>query len=204
MAEHVLGITGNICGGKSAISKCLRENGYTVFDADSIAKELLYGKYLTRAQAIIGEGIVREDGTVNIPLIRERVFSNKHIKEDLDMFTRTVIFPEIIKKAKEVPDEVCFVEAALIFELMGEKGWRNHFSGVIAICCTKEVAIARMKIRNPDVSDVIAVKILDSQLPSKTKLRWADFSLDTSEMSLDEYQPWVDEHWPKRTLPHTA
>lgn len=198
MSKFIHALTGGIAGGKSSIAKLLEGNGYTVLYADIIAKELLYNPpHITRTKRVLGEDILKEDGQPNIPLIRQRLFESKSLQENLNILTRAVVIPEIIKRAEKVQTEPCFVEMALLFEFYGKKVWQKHFTGSIAICCDEATAIARMKIRNPDISESQAKAILSTQLPYKTKLEWADLSLDTTKMEQREYQAWVDANWPK-------
>lgn len=197
MSKHILAITGNIGGGKSAIAKLLRLLGYTVLDADKIAKELLYGKYLARVQVILGDDIISDTGEINKELIRSRLLGDKKLLKSLNFFTRTVVIPEIIQLAKASTNEPCFVEIPLLFEFYGRKLWRKYFDGAIAVCCEESVAFLRIKIRNQEISETDIKALQNAHLPYKQKFEWADVMLDTTDMHIDEYEPWVMQNWPK-------
>ena len=198
MSKKILVVTGGIGAGKTSFVRFLKANGYPVLDADSIAKELLYGKYLARTKVILGDDITNNDGTIKKDLIRSRIFESNSTRENLNALTRDVVIPEIIKQAEKIEGEPCFVEMALLFEFYGKRFWYKYFSGAIAICCEESVALLRMKIRNPDISDSEAKKILDSQLSYKIKLEWADISFDTTHMKIEDYEPLVTSMWPKK------
>lgn len=73
----VLGVTGNIGSGKSAFCSILRELGAVVFDADSIAKQLMVDNLLVREQLIeaFGMNVYLPDGQLNRPWLAEEAFS---------------------------------------------------------------------------------------------------------------------------------
>jgi dephospho-CoA kinase len=71
----LIGITGGIGSGKSAVAAILRERGWTIFSSDATAKEIMAGDEQVRqelAQAF-GDQILTPNG-VNAPLLGSLVF----------------------------------------------------------------------------------------------------------------------------------
>ena len=76
----VLGLTGGIGCGKTAVSNMFEELGITIVDADIIAREVVLpnSKELKAITAHFGEHILLPDGTLNRAELREKIFTNNN------------------------------------------------------------------------------------------------------------------------------
>ena len=77
MSRYIVGLTGGIGSGKSTISRLFAALGATVIDADLIARDLVMPGTAT-LQAIVdrfGPSLLTEDGSLDRPRLRQRIFS---------------------------------------------------------------------------------------------------------------------------------
>lgn len=77
MTKHVIGLTGGIGSGKSAATEAFKSLGISIVDADEVARDVVAvgSEGLRHIVARFGRGILLEDGQLNRPALRERVFS---------------------------------------------------------------------------------------------------------------------------------
>ncbi|HDM1313158.1 TPA: dephospho-CoA kinase, partial [Staphylococcus aureus] len=62
----LIGLTGGIGSGKSTVARLLKEQGWTVVDADQIARDIVEPgePALTELAEAFGADIIREDGSL--------------------------------------------------------------------------------------------------------------------------------------------
>lgn len=118
----IIGITGGIGSGKSTVTEFLREKGYPVLDADSIARKIVKPgtKVLSELVAHFGETILQTDGSLNRERLAELAFDSPAQKELLDHITHGAILNEIANQIEQVRihlnPTMVFVDAALLIE----------------------------------------------------------------------------------------
>jgi dephospho-CoA kinase len=115
-----IGITGNIGAGKSAFASFLKELGFVVLDADSIAKEIMSKNKNIKASIIkeFGDSSFFEDGSININFLRSIVFEEEEKTIKLNSIVHPALKEEINKILQEriKDNDIIFIEAALIYE----------------------------------------------------------------------------------------
>lgn len=80
----MIGITGQIGAGKSAVSNILRDMGYIVYDTDSSVKALCCSNVQLKdmIDSII-PGSVNEDNTINTEFLKQAIFNNSELNKKL-------------------------------------------------------------------------------------------------------------------------
>lgn len=123
----IIGITGNIGSGKSTVSKYLKDRGYYIIDADSIAHDITSGGNSEIVIALakelkekFGLNILNDDLTLNRRALAQFAFSNIEVKNIMETLVTGEIV-DIIKKRiydiKHLEDGSCyFLDAPLLFE----------------------------------------------------------------------------------------
>src|SRR5262245_42777593 len=85
-ARYVIGLTGNIASGKSAVSKMLADLGADLVDADRVAHEVTGAE--TEETALIaqrfGPQVIGPDGAVDRPALGRIVFADPQALADLE------------------------------------------------------------------------------------------------------------------------
>ncbi len=177
-----VGLTGSIATGKSFVAGVLKELGCRVLDADELARKVVEpGTPGLRALVeSFGVGILREDGSLDRAKLGAEVFSDEARRKLLNSILHPLIFAEqdewLKERELEDPRGVAVVEAALMIE----SGGHLRFDKLIVVHCRPAMQLERLMARN-GYTLAEAKKRIGSQMPQEEKLRYADFSIDTSE-----------------------
>jgi dephospho-CoA kinase len=114
-----IGITGNIGGGKTTVSKMFDILGIPVFYADDAAKKVMAtdAELISDLKKTFGAGAYFEDGSLNRKHIAEIVFNDEKQLAKLNSLVHPAVFRAFDTWASQI-DGVPYVmkEAALLFE----------------------------------------------------------------------------------------
>lgn len=175
-------LTGGIASGKTLavnyiFDYCAKAKKTIVFfDADQIAREVLQndGSLLEKIAHHFGKNILKLDGTLNRPKMREIVFHNEEEKKVLEDILHPAIFARIQKliAENEEQDVVC-IALPLYFETKHNLFFDAVVSIIAEKACQKERLIKRDKI-----SPQLAEKIIDSQIDNEYRKKHSDFIVE--------------------------
>ena len=174
----ILGLTGLIGSGKTAIAKFFSERGFIVIDADKAGHEILENDEFVKIEAIneFGEDILDELGNIDRQKLGDIVFSNASMLEKLNNLVHPLIINGIkssIKNYKRNNKNNILVEAPLLIETDA----KNLVEKIIVIKTSKENIIKRLSDR---YSKEKIENIMKSQMPIEEKLKYADFVIDNN------------------------
>ena len=115
---YVVGITGGIGSGKTAASDYLGAKGITVIDADQVSRQVVEpGKpALEEIRKHFGDSVIREDGTLDRPALREIVFRDKQARGDLELITHPAIGKEVRRQLKASRSPYTILVSPLLLE----------------------------------------------------------------------------------------
>lgn len=187
--KRVIGITGGIASGKSNVCNILREQGYTIIDADEISKTL------SKKGGICYEAILRAFGPeyldkedeINRPKLGKLIFSNSAAKHVLNQATHPFVLEEIKKKIGQAPDDLVFVDIPLLFEAKFE----HLCDKIICVFVKKKIQVERLMARD-GIGEDYALEKIHSQMDLYMKKTLADYVID-SEGSFEETKKQVLE-----------
>ncbi len=177
---HV-GLTGNIASGKSHASSVFAEFGAHVIDADVIAHELLDPGTPTYREVVeaFGEGIVRNDGSIDRKALGAVVFSDGEKRLLLNRLVHPNVRAELLKRVFELESTgvpgIVIIDAALIVE----SGFYRLQDCLVVVVCHPRLQAARIMERD-GLTFEQAKQRMDVQMPAEEKLKLADFTIDTS------------------------
>ncbi len=174
-------LTGGIACGKSIVAAYFKKKGCWLHRADQVAHRLIEPKK-PAWKAIVehfGPKILNSDGTINRQELGRIVFSDPTEREILNQ----ILHPLVLKKKKEAlrrleragKSGIFVAEAALTIEA----GFVPYFDKIVVVFCPEELQIERLMARN-NLTREEAVKRLESQMPVRKKLEYADYVIDTS------------------------
>ncbi|HEU23859.1 MAG: dephospho-CoA kinase [Mesoaciditoga sp.] len=194
----IIGITGGIATGKSAISGYLRSLGYPVIDADAIGHEILEREDVRRE---INEriGNVESNGKIDRKKLGSIVFSDRDKLKILNEITHPRIIRAILDEVDSLSEmnKEIFVEAAVLFEMNFDK----YTDFIIVTDCPDDVRIERIMQRDRLSYDEAVMRI-KSQMSREEYIKRADFVIDTSGNIHDTLEkvfemlkrkPWCDK-----------
>jgi dephospho-CoA kinase len=187
-----VGLTGGLACGKSTVAKMFEELGVHVIQADPIAHELMrpgepvYNEVVKR----FGKEVVQPDRSIDRPKLAQLVFAGGRVQE-----LNNIVHPAVIQRqeewmartAKEHPNDIVMVEAALIFEA----GVSRRFDKLVVVTCNAEQKKARFanRVLSPaereDPQRLAAVhaeaeRRIQTQWPDSEKIVAAHFVIDNS------------------------
>lgn len=135
------GITGDIASGKTTLSHYLRRLGFTVIDADVIAREVMQpgqeGFLRVKEafpQAFIGDVYQRD-------IMASIIFRDKEKRKELDQLLHPVIIRLMFQRAGE---GIAFHDAPLLFE----SGMDKHLKKVIYVSVDPKIQLQRLMERD--------------------------------------------------------
>ena len=167
----VLGLTGGIGCGKTAVSNILEQLGITIVDADIIARQVVKPKSdgLNAIVSKFGQSILLRDGTLNRSALRERIFTNSADKEWLNNLLHPLIRNKIYNDLTAAKSPYVVLVAPLLFE----NGLDKLCNRTLLIDIPQSVQIERTASRdNVSVEQVKA--IIAAQMSREDKQKKAD------------------------------
>jgi dephospho-CoA kinase len=182
----IVGLTGGVASGKTAVSQILKEEGAYIINADQIARELVLPHKPAWSELIraFGQEILQEDGSIQRKKLADKVFADPKQRKFLNQILHPRIKEEMDRRAKEIgekdPEAIVVIDAPLIIEL----GDHREMDKLIVVTSTQPQQIERLKDRdgtNPEE----ALRIVSSQMPLKEKLKFADYVI-RNEGSMEE------------------
>lgn len=167
----VLGLTGGIGCGKTAVSNMFEELGITIVDADIIARQVVEpnSKGLKAIAQHFGDNILLPNGTLNRAELRAKIFTNNNDKEWLNTLLHPLIRVKILTDINNATSPYVVLVAPLLFENNLDK-YCDH---TLLIDVPTSVQIARTVKR--DSTNIEQVKnIIASQMSRADKQQKAD------------------------------
>jgi len=175
-----VGLTGGIGCGKSVVAAMLREQGFLVLDADTLAHQLVepgqpaYDDVLQE----FGKGVCDASGKIDRAKLAAIVFAEPAKLARLNQ----IVHPRVAEAQERQftewqrthPRGVAVVEAALLVEA----GAHNRLDRLVVVWCRPEQQIERLLERGMSAEE--AQRRIASQMPLEEKRRLAEFQIDCS------------------------
>lgn len=170
----VVGITGGIGSGKSAVTDHLETLGITAVDADKVARVVVEPGTpgLAAIAEHFGEDILLADGRLDRAALREIVFDNPDERKVLEGITHPRIRDEISRQLSEANSPYVVLSSPLLLE----SGQNTFADYVVVVDVPEEVQLTRTMARDNN-SEALVKQIMAAQLDRKTRLSRADTSI---------------------------
>jgi len=191
----VIGLTGGIASGKSAVSQILAELGAVVIDADKVGHEaLLPDTDIWRdVIAAFGDGILGENDEIDRGKLAEVVFNKPGVLERLNgiMHPRMhQIVEQRIAALRVQGVGVVVLEAALLIEA----GWTDLVDQVWVVEASESSVIHRLCSKKGFTPEQAEARI-KAQMPGSQRVKHADVVIDNNS-DLDSLRKRIGELWP--------
>ncbi|QKM65621.1 dephospho-CoA kinase [Polynucleobacter tropicus] len=182
----LIGLTGGIGSGKTAVSDQLGKLGAGIIDTDVIAHQITAanGPAIEPIQKHFGPDYIDANGALDRAKMRTLVFANPDAKQALEAITHPLIRQEAIKQAfQEAKGGAPYL--VFVVPLLLESGtWIDLIDRLVVVDCPVETQISRVMQRN-NLSRAEVEKILQSQASREDRLAQADFVIK-NQGSLDQ------------------
>lgn len=177
---RIIGLTGGIATGKSAVACYLEEQGAAVIDADKLAREVVRpgSRSLESIVALFGVDILLPDGTLDRKRLGRVVFADAHKRRQLEQ----IMHPEIRRLADERIAVLAAEGYRVVFymaPLLIESGATDRVDEIWVVTLRPDVQRERLMLRD-GIGREEAERIIASQMPLDEKERHGRIVIDNS------------------------
>ena len=178
----VVGLTGGIACGKTAVTTKLRESGVAVLDCDQIARDVVApgtpGLESVKREfgEELGERLLLPDGTLNRKALGAVVFASVEKRRKLQAITNPAIFKELLKGVVKhflLGTRVVVVDAPTLYET---RLLARVCSKVVVVATTPQHQLERLMRRDQNGEEDARNRIA-AQMPLSEKVAMADVTL---------------------------
>lgn len=176
MKRRVIGLTGNIATGKSAVMRLAAERGALTIDADRVVHELLDGDAAiqTAVAEAFGPEMRRADGRIDRSALGQLVFGEPAALRRLEGLLHPAVRAEIVRRVAATDASIVMIEAIKLLEgplaAVCDQVW--------ATTCARATQLERLRVCR-GLDEAAAVARVDAQSPQEAKIARADVVIDT-------------------------
>lgn len=153
----LVAISGGIGSGKSVVSRILKAIGYSVYDCDSKARDLIDNsdEIKTKISTIIGQNCTTSDGKLNRKVVGDIVFRDAEKLEALNKLTHSAVREDIAKWSRSQSEKILFVETAILYQSEIDK----MVDAVIEVDAPITIRVERVQKRNGLKAEEVMTRI---------------------------------------------
>ena len=191
---RLIGLTGNIASGKTAVADLLAARGAVIVDSDVLARKAV-SKGSPALEAIVdkwGKEVLDDEGNLDRSSLRHIVFDKQ---ADLDALN-TIVHPEIarlrgieIAAARQRGASVLVSVIPLLFE----SNLADKFDSIVLVDAPRSLRLERI-VRDRGIEEAEAMKMIAAQMPADLKRARADHVIENAG-TLEELEMEVDRVW---------
>lgn len=190
----VLGLTGGIAAGKTAVGQLFQARGAVLIDADQVARQVVQKSQpgLAEIVALFGITILNAAGELDRSKLGRLVFSDPSQLNRLNAVIQPRIRQEIINQSAAYRAQG-YPLVVVMIPLLYEMNYETICDAVLDVDIPLELQVKRVMMRD-HLTIVEAKQRITAQLSREQRLSRADFILDTSG-NLLQLQENFDELW---------
>jgi dephospho-CoA kinase len=175
---YVVGLTGGIGSGKSAVAHAFAGRGVTVVDTDAISHELTRpgGAAIEAIRRAFGDEYVGADGALDRARMRHRIFTDPGAKLRLESLLHPLIRDEVERRLNTSPGPYALLVVPLLVEAGGY--YLERCQRVLVADCDEALQLARVKTRGLPEDEIR--RIIASQATRSERLARADDVLENN------------------------
>ncbi|MGK2934951.1 MAG: dephospho-CoA kinase [Gemmatimonadaceae bacterium] len=190
----LVGLTGNIAGGKTEVSRLLDELGATIIDSDVLSREVVEPgtPALAAIAANWGRSVLAADGSLDREALRSTVFQDPDELQELNEIVHPQIEKrrdDLIAEARERGDSVVVCVVPLLFE----KHLVDEFDKIVLVDAPRPIRFERLQ-KKRGIEEAEALRMIAAQMPAELKKARADYVLENTG-SIAELRKEVEKLW---------
>ena len=174
----LIGLTGGIASGKSAVAERLAELGAVIVDADVLAREVVEPGTPGLAAIVerFGPGVLAADGTLDRAELGQIIFGDDAARADLNQ----IIHPAVRARRAEIFETApAGAVVVTLIPLLVETGIADQFDQVVVVDLPEELQLERLMGRNGYDRDEALARVR-AQASRAERLAVADHVIDNS------------------------
>ena len=174
MSDFIVGVTGGVAAGKSAITRRFEALGVFVADADLVARAVVApgSPGLAAVVAAFGADVLAADGSLDRAAMRQRVFADTAARRQLEAIIHPVVRAQL--QADCTAADGAYAIAAI--PLLAEGGGRTAYpwlDRIVLIDVPVDVQRARLLLRD-GIDATLADRMIAAQATRAERLAIAD------------------------------
>ena len=176
----IVGLTGNVAAGKSAVAEMWREAGVSVVSADQLARTAVEPgtDALARIRELFGPEVIQADGTLDRGAVRRIVFRDEDALRHLEAIVHPAVRrlrDEWTRRQRDAGAEMVVWELPLLFET-GIEGEAD-----VVVVVDAPAAVRRRRIvETRGLDDEEAVAIMNAQMAAEEQRRRANVVVENA------------------------
>jgi len=185
----VVGLTGGIGSGKSAVAKLFAEHDVPIIDADDISRELTQADQPAFHSIIkhFGNQVILPDGKLDRAKLRDIIFRDPKQRLWLEHLLHPMIRDAIAERLKQIHEPYCI----LVIPLLLEVEFYSFINRILVVDAPEQKQLERVAARdNSRKSEIEA--ILKTQASREARLARAH-DVITNNGTLDDLVPQVEQ-----------
>ncbi len=194
----MVGLTGGIGSGKSAVARRLEAHGAVIIDADVLAREVVEPGTdgLAEVVAAFGDQVLDAGGALDRPALGRVVFADPGARARLE----EIVHPRVRARTAEIiaaaPEDAVIVNDV---PLLVEAGLASGYDVVIVVQTTESDRVARLAA-DRGMSEADARARIAAQASDDERRAVADIVI-VNDGTLEELDAKVDAVWRERLAP---
>ncbi|CAA0096279.1 dephospho-CoA kinase [Zhongshania aliphaticivorans] len=185
MSNFIVGLTGGIGSGKTAVSNRFAKLGVGIVDADVIAREVVEPRTDALAQiaAHFGPHLIQSDGHLDRAALRQTIFSDADAKQWLESLLHPLIASETARQLAAVQSSY----AMYVSPLLVEGNQQGFCQRLVVVDVPESVQLERTMKRDSNEQAQVE-RIIASQASREARLAAASDVIDNNSgfADLDE------------------
>lgn len=175
-STYVVGLTGGIGSGKTAVADAFAALGVEIIDTDALAHALsaVGQPGFAAIRDAFGERILRPDGAIDRGALRRLVFADAAARSRLEDALHPLIGAEVARRVEQWSGAYGVIVVPLLLE---RKGVRSLVDRVLVVDCPEEEQVRRVVARSA-LSPAEVRAIMATQLDRRQRLASAEDILD--------------------------
>lgn len=194
---YIIGLTGNIATGKSAVAAMLAKLGAHVVDADALAHQVTRAgtPAWQRVVDIFGRDILQPDDEIDRARLGARVFADPQALARLEAIVHPAVIAESERFLQELQSKPSDGTPIVVLEAIKliESDLRSRCNELWVVTSPREQQVQRL-MATRDLSQAEAELRIDAQPPQADKVALADVVIDNST-TLEQTQARVTREW---------
>ena len=175
--EFIVGLTGGIGSGKSAVAAIFRDLGVKVVDADIAARKVveLGTPALVAIAEHFGSQTLQADGTLDRAALRGIVFNNEVERKWLEQLLHPAMGTWIADELASASSPYAILESPLLLET----NQHEMIDRALVVDVTEQIQIDRASARDGNTPEQIKA-IIATQMPRARRIERADDVIDNN------------------------
>lgn len=174
MSNYIIGLTGGVASGKSAVASRFEALGVTVADADVAAREAVAvgSEGLAEVVEAFGPEVLAADGSLDRAAMRRRVFNDDAQRLRLE----AIVHPRVRASLRAACEAAPGAYAIAAIPLLAEGGGRDAYpwlERILVVDVPREVQLERLLSRD-GIDQALAERMIAVQATRQERLAIAD------------------------------